>query len=87
MFEGDLTALPTADLLESTADFHAVANRADTRALEAALVYADRYHPSACAGTSAYVTDHGPRAIICRTRASVACARYSRSLSTSTPAR
>jgi len=35
-------------------------------------------------GTSAYVTDHGPRAMICRTSASVACARCSRSLRTST---
>jgi hypothetical protein len=48
MFEMDLDALPTADLLESAADCRAVANRAEARLLEHALSYADRYHPSAC---------------------------------------
>jgi hypothetical protein len=47
MFEGDLSELPTTDLLESAAEYRALAHRADTRLLEVALVYADRYHPSA----------------------------------------
>jgi hypothetical protein len=48
MFEGDLATLPTADLLESAAEWRAAGTRADVRVLEAALVYADRFHPSAC---------------------------------------
>ncbi|MFI6678408.1 hypothetical protein ACIBG1_26880, partial [Kribbella sp. NPDC050469] len=48
MFEGDLTSLPTADLLESAAAHRAEANRLDARLLEHAQVYADHYHPSAC---------------------------------------
>ena len=48
MFEGDLTTLSTADLLESAAEHRAVANRADARLLEHAQVYADRFHPSVC---------------------------------------
>jgi hypothetical protein len=47
MFEGDLSELSTADLLESAAEYRVLAHRADTRLLEVALVYADRYHPSA----------------------------------------
>src|SRR3954470_21489942 len=47
MFEGDLSALPTTDLLESAADYRALSNRADARLLEVALEYADRYHPTA----------------------------------------
>ncbi|WP_329001867.1 hypothetical protein OHA18_02440 [Kribbella sp. NBC_00709] len=50
MFEGDLSELPTADLLESAAEYRAVADRADARLIEVALVYADRYHPSAHPG-------------------------------------
>ena len=48
MFDGDLTALSTADLLESAAEHGAEANRAEARRLEHAQVYADRHHPDAC---------------------------------------
>ncbi len=48
MFDEDLTLLSTADLLESSAEHRAMANRADARVLEHALVYADRFHPDAC---------------------------------------
>lgn len=48
MFEGDLGALPTADLLESAAAHRAEVNRLDARLLEHAQVYADHYHPSTC---------------------------------------
>ncbi|MFC9689353.1 hypothetical protein ACFTSF_12480 [Kribbella sp. NPDC056951] len=48
MFEDDLTLLSTADLLESAVEHRAFANRAETRGLEHALVYADRFHPDAC---------------------------------------
>jgi hypothetical protein len=48
MFEGDLSELPTADLLESAAEYRVLAHRADTRLLEVALVYADRYHRRWC---------------------------------------
>ncbi len=48
MFEGDLTTLSTADLLESAADHDAEARRIDARRLEHAQVYADRFHPSVC---------------------------------------
>ncbi|MFC9691089.1 hypothetical protein ACFTSF_21235 [Kribbella sp. NPDC056951] len=48
MFDDDLTLLSTADLLESSAEHRAMANRADARVLEHALVYADRFHPDAC---------------------------------------
>ncbi|WP_319045445.1 DUF222 domain-containing protein, partial [Kribbella solani] len=46
MFENDLTELSTADLLESAAEHRALANHADTRLLEHAQTYADRYHPN-----------------------------------------
>ena len=49
MFEGDLTTLSTADLLESAAEHRAEARRRDARLLEHALVYADRHRPDACA--------------------------------------
>ncbi len=45
MFEGDLTTLSTADLLESAAEHRAEANRAEARLLEHAQIYADRHHP------------------------------------------
>ncbi|GAA1704681.1 hypothetical protein GCM10009745_60190 [Kribbella yunnanensis] len=48
MFDDDLTLLSTADLLESSAEHRAIANRADARVLEHAQVYADRFHPDAC---------------------------------------
>ncbi|TCO50105.1 hypothetical protein EV646_102178 [Kribbella antiqua] len=48
MFEGDLTSLSTADLLESAADHRAAANRVDARLLEHAQLYADRFHPDKC---------------------------------------
>ncbi|TCO51584.1 uncharacterized protein DUF222 [Kribbella antiqua] len=48
MFEGDLTSLSTADLLESAADHRAAANRVDARLLEHAQIYADRFHPDNC---------------------------------------
>ncbi|TCO50576.1 uncharacterized protein DUF222 [Kribbella antiqua] len=48
MFEGDLTSLSTADLLESAADHRAAANRLDARLLEHAQLYADRFHPDNC---------------------------------------
>ncbi|MFK4086051.1 hypothetical protein ACI2LF_18205 [Kribbella sp. NPDC020789] len=47
MFDDDLTLLPTADLLESAAEHRALANRADARVLEHAVIYADRFHPDA----------------------------------------
>ncbi|WP_134117209.1 hypothetical protein [Kribbella kalugense] len=47
MFEDDLDALPTADLLESAAELRALSHRAEARLLQHALSYADRYHPSA----------------------------------------
>ncbi|MFF1822855.1 hypothetical protein ACFVWG_36495 [Kribbella sp. NPDC058245] len=49
MFDDDLTLLTTPDLLESAAEQRALSNRADARVLEHALVYADRFHPDACA--------------------------------------
>jgi hypothetical protein len=48
MFEGDLTTLSTADLLESAAEHRAEANRAEARLLEHAQIFADRYHPTTC---------------------------------------
>ena len=48
MFEGDLTALSTPDLLESAAEHRAESNRVDMRLLEHAQTYADRYHPDTC---------------------------------------
>ncbi|TDD62342.1 hypothetical protein E1263_04080 [Kribbella antibiotica] len=45
MFDEDLTALSTTDLLDSVAGYVSVANRANVRQFEAALVYADRFHP------------------------------------------
>jgi uncharacterized protein DUF222 len=45
MFDGDLTALSTADLLESAAEHRAEVNRAEARLLEHAQVFADRNHP------------------------------------------
>ncbi|MFI7061021.1 DUF222 domain-containing protein [Kribbella sp. NPDC050124] len=48
MFEGDLTTLATADLLESAAAHRAEANRLDARLLEHAQLYADHHHPDAC---------------------------------------
>ena len=48
MFEGDLTSLSTADLLESAADHRAEANRAEARLFEHAQIFADRHHPSTC---------------------------------------
>ena len=45
MFEGDLTALSTPDLLESAAEYPAEANRLDTLLLQHAQAYADRHHP------------------------------------------
>jgi len=48
MFEEDLAALSTADLLESAAWHRALANRADARLLEHAQLYADRFHPDVC---------------------------------------
>ncbi|TDW15482.1 hypothetical protein [Kribbella kalugense] len=47
MFEEDLDALPTVDLLESAAELRALSHRAEARLLQHALAYADRYHPSA----------------------------------------
>ncbi|MFF1817189.1 DUF222 domain-containing protein [Kribbella sp. NPDC058245] len=49
MFDDDLTLLTPPDLLESAAEQRALSNRADARVLEHALVYADRFHPDACA--------------------------------------
>jgi hypothetical protein len=49
MFESDLRELPTADLLESAAEHRALATRCEARVLEHAQVYADRFHPDACA--------------------------------------
>ncbi|MEU4607106.1 DUF222 domain-containing protein [Kribbella sp. NPDC023972] len=48
MFEGDLTTLSTADLLESAAEHRAEANRAEARLLEHAQIFADRHHPVLC---------------------------------------
>ena len=48
MFDGDLTGLSTADLLESAAEHRAEANRADARLLVHAQIYADRFHPDVC---------------------------------------
>ncbi|TDD59248.1 hypothetical protein E1263_15850 [Kribbella antibiotica] len=48
MFDDDLTSLSTTDLLESSVEQRASANRAEVRALEHAQVYADRFHPDAC---------------------------------------
>jgi len=48
MFDGDLTSLSTADLLESAADHGVEENRCAARRLEHAQVYADRHHPSNC---------------------------------------
>src|SRR2546430_15789785 len=48
MFEMELDALSTRDLLERAAGCRAVANEADARLLQCAQLYADRYHPSIC---------------------------------------
>jgi len=48
MFEGDLTELSTADLLESAAAHRFEANRAEARLLEHAQIFADRHHPNTC---------------------------------------
>ncbi|MGW6281608.1 DUF222 domain-containing protein [Kribbella sp. NPDC055071] len=48
MFDADLMSLSTTDLLESAVEHRAAANRADTRVLQIAQIYAARYHPSAC---------------------------------------
>jgi hypothetical protein len=48
MFDGDLTTLSTADLLESAAEHRAEANRVDARLFEHAQVFADRHHPDRC---------------------------------------
>src|SRR3954470_23088953 len=48
MFENDLDELSTADLLESAAEHRAMANQAETRLLQHAQIYADRFHPSTC---------------------------------------
>ncbi|MFI5696342.1 hypothetical protein ACIA58_31085 [Kribbella sp. NPDC051586] len=65
MFEGDLSLLSTVDLLESAAEYRAVAQRADTRLLEVALEYADRFHPSAHPGrVDRRVCDGRERAVV-----------------------
>ncbi len=48
MFEGDLTSLSTADLLESAAEHRAEENRCAARRLEHAQIFADRHHPDNC---------------------------------------
>src|SRR6266540_5922651 len=48
MFDGDLTSLATADLLESAAEHRAEENRRAARLIEHAQVFADRHHPDAC---------------------------------------
>src|SRR5215218_9574804 len=48
MFDGDLTALSTADLLESAAEHRAEENRRAARLIEHAQVFADRHHPDTC---------------------------------------
>jgi hypothetical protein len=48
MFDGDLTTLSTADLLESAAEHGAEENRCAARRIEHAQIYAARYHPDAC---------------------------------------
>jgi hypothetical protein len=48
MFEGDLTALSTPELLESAAEHRAEENRRAARLIEHAQVFADRYHPDVC---------------------------------------
>ncbi|MFI7065539.1 DUF222 domain-containing protein [Kribbella sp. NPDC050124] len=48
MFDGDLTSLSTAGLLESAAEHRAEEYRAATRLIEHAQIYADRHHPDAC---------------------------------------
>jgi hypothetical protein len=50
MFEEDLDAMPTADLLESAAELRVLSHRAEARLLQHALSYADRFHPSAHPG-------------------------------------
>ncbi|TCC15330.1 hypothetical protein, partial [Kribbella sindirgiensis] len=43
MFEEDLEALDTADLLAAASKYDQIQNRAAVRILEAALTYADRH--------------------------------------------
>ncbi|MFG1820454.1 hypothetical protein ACGFIF_42325, partial [Kribbella sp. NPDC049174] len=45
MFDGDLTTLSTADLLESAAEHRAEVNRLDARLIEHAQIFADHHHP------------------------------------------
>ncbi|WP_406048449.1 DUF222 domain-containing protein [Kribbella sp. NBC_00889] len=46
MFDDDLSALPTADLLESAAQHRAEINRLEARLLEHAQHFADQHHPT-----------------------------------------
>ncbi|WP_132153255.1 DUF222 domain-containing protein, partial [Kribbella antiqua] len=49
MFDGDLTSLPTPELLESAAEHRAEENRRAARLIEHAQIFADRHHPDVCA--------------------------------------
>jgi hypothetical protein len=65
MFDTDLTALSTTDLLGAGADFLGVENRAAVRGLEVALEYADRFHPDVCPlRLGRHTGDGGERAVV-----------------------
>ncbi len=65
MFDDDLAALSTADLLGSAGDCLAVENRAAVRGLEVAMEYADRFHPDVCPlRLGRHSGDGGERAVV-----------------------